>query len=248
MNVESLTATIQNVPTGPEIKLSGTNATPTPAPITPAAGSANDTVTIDGAGAVKTSYKAIQDAKNQGNAAAETVQRRGAALDAVQKNLEVMKQNLSEIVKNFPPFLAGSPERVKLLKSFNGLKHEIDQLTIPPPPSDAVIPQKINSSNLGLQDMPIMPPGDTDEGIYQALNSLDSAAKVVKQQQDYLPREVSAIGAGFEKSGVAGTGGSLSISTGMSGESALAVSVQVKSTLAQSDMPGLSGSGIQLLK
>lgn len=248
MNVESLTATIQsNVPAGPEIKHSGTTASPSPAPGAPIANPSNDTVRIDGAGAVKTSYKAIQDAKSLGNAAAETVQRRGAALDAIQKNLEVMKQNLTEIVKNFPPFLSGSPEWVKLLKSFNGLRHEIDSLMIPPPPTDENIAPKINSSSLGLQEMPIMPPQDTDQGIYRTLSSLDGASKVVREQQDLLPKEMTSISAGYEKSGFA-TAPGLNLSTGMSGESAQAVSLQVKSDLSGLDFSGLSGVGVQLLK
>lgn len=249
MNVELLTNSVQNnAPTGPETRISVTAAAPSPAPGTPASSPSNDTVSIDGAGAVKTSYKAIQDAKSQGSAAAETVQRRGAALDAVQKNLEGMKQSLTEIVKNFPPFLSGSPERVKLLKSFNGLRHEMDSLMIPPPPTDENTAPKINSSSLGLQEMPIMPPGDTDQGIYRTLNSLDNAAQLVKQQQDLLPREVAHISAGYVHSSFAGPSRALSLSTGMSGETAQAVSQQVKSELSHLDFSGLSGAGIQLLK
>jgi len=37
-----------------------------------------------------------------------------------------------EIIKNYPPFLEGSKERVQMLKSFAALRREIDHLTIPP--------------------------------------------------------------------------------------------------------------------
>jgi hypothetical protein len=37
-----------------------------------------------------------------------------------------------EIIKNYPPFLDGSKERVQMLKSFAALRREIDHLTIPP--------------------------------------------------------------------------------------------------------------------
>jgi hypothetical protein len=37
-----------------------------------------------------------------------------------------------EIIKNYPPFLEGSKERVQMLKSFAALRREIDDLTIPP--------------------------------------------------------------------------------------------------------------------
>ena len=41
-------------------------------------------------------------------------------------------EQLEEIIKNYPPFLEGSKERVQMLKSFAALRREIDHLTIPP--------------------------------------------------------------------------------------------------------------------
>ena len=49
-----------------------------------------------------------------------------------------MKARLLRIVKNFPPFPPGSEERVKILRSFNLFRKQIDQLTIPPVVRDAM--------------------------------------------------------------------------------------------------------------
>ncbi len=43
-----------------------------------------------------------------------------------------MKANLSTIVKMYPPYPPGSQERSRILKSYIGLRREIEQLTIPP--------------------------------------------------------------------------------------------------------------------
>lgn len=43
-----------------------------------------------------------------------------------------MKANLTSIVKMYPPYPPGSQERARILKSYIGLRREIEQLTIPP--------------------------------------------------------------------------------------------------------------------
>ncbi len=47
--------------------------------------------------------------------------------------LSQMKQELYQIVKVYPPYPPGEPERIKFLRSFNGLRQQIDRLTFPPP-------------------------------------------------------------------------------------------------------------------
>jgi len=43
-----------------------------------------------------------------------------------------MNKTLTTIVKNYPPYPPGEPARVKFLRSFNGLRQQIDKMTIPP--------------------------------------------------------------------------------------------------------------------
>ncbi|MBI4763938.1 MAG: hypothetical protein HY787_04960 [Deltaproteobacteria bacterium] len=45
---------------------------------------------------------------------------------------EETKETPYRIIKNYPPYPIDDPERVKFLMSFNGLKREIEQMTIPP--------------------------------------------------------------------------------------------------------------------
>ena len=50
----------------------------------------------------------------------------------VASYIERMKVDLEQITKSFPPFLPGSEDRVKRLRSFQSFRRLIDQLTIPP--------------------------------------------------------------------------------------------------------------------
>jgi hypothetical protein len=55
------------------------------------------------------------------------------AMDVISQNLEKMSAALEEIVKNYPPYLQNSKERVAALRQYVGLRQVIDQLTLPPP-------------------------------------------------------------------------------------------------------------------
>ncbi|MBI5063910.1 MAG: hypothetical protein HZB87_10735 [Desulfatitalea sp.] len=54
-------------------------------------------------------------------------------MEVISQNLEKMSASLEIIVKNYPPYLQDSKERVTALRQFVGLRQMIDQLTFPPP-------------------------------------------------------------------------------------------------------------------
>jgi hypothetical protein len=71
------------------------------------------------------------------------------------------------IIKNYPPYPIDDPDRAKFLMSFNGLKREIEQMTIPPdskwlgtpqiesnPPDQMASAPLIGSSNSPFPDQP----------------------------------------------------------------------------------------------
>lgn len=68
----------------------------------------------------------------QVNSIAKSLRLGNQALAKIDSILEKAKRPLIKIVKSFPPFPAGSEERVKLLKSFNAYRKMIDKLTVPP--------------------------------------------------------------------------------------------------------------------
>lgn len=75
-------------------------------------------------------------AKAKANSVAQSLKTADETMENVGNLVEEMKQVLESAVKNFPPFPNGSEERVRLLRSFRGLRTLIDKLTIPPDASE----------------------------------------------------------------------------------------------------------------
>lgn len=107
--------------------------------------------------------------------------REALRIRADQRNAE-MKETQFRIIKNYPPYPIDDPERVKFLMSFNGLKREIEQMTIPPdskwqgsvpgennPPEETALTPLINSSDIPFQGQPA--PGIEPEFIEPATSS-----------------------------------------------------------------------------
>ena len=119
----------------------------------PSLGSGNrDTVT---ATAARTSpeYGQLQIINDHQNRAAVQIKQDGQQLAQAGRLLGQMKHELYQITKIYPPYPLDEPERVKFLRSFMGLRQQIDNLTIPPP-------NKWEGQNLGVaadqaaQDIP----------------------------------------------------------------------------------------------
>ncbi|TGU74970.1 hypothetical protein E4633_05800 [Geomonas terrae] len=69
------------------------------------------------------------------NSAAAAIHRTDEAARELGQRIDKLKEPLETIVKNFPPFAPQDKERVKLLRTYNAIRKEIDQLTVPQPPS-----------------------------------------------------------------------------------------------------------------
>ncbi|WP_136514984.1 hypothetical protein [Geomonas edaphica] len=69
------------------------------------------------------------------NSAAAAIHKTDQAARELGQGIDKLKEPLATIVKNFPPFAPQDKERVKLLRTYNAIRKEIDQLTIPPPPA-----------------------------------------------------------------------------------------------------------------
>jgi hypothetical protein len=95
-----------------------------------------DSVNVASGNIGKELFQSIQTDKTTLNSLAKTIQKVDTAMVTIGRHIDQMKSDISAIVKNFPPFAPGSEERLKLLKSFNSLRQQIDALTIPRPPED----------------------------------------------------------------------------------------------------------------
>lgn len=79
-----------------------------------------------------------QEALNQ---AAVTVREVGKTAEEAGQLLSKMEEDLTAVVKMYPPYPLDNPERIDLLNSFGGLRRQIDALTFPPPEALAAVDQ-----------------------------------------------------------------------------------------------------------
>ena len=73
-----------------------------------------------------------QSAHSAVNRIAAIVRGADRAMLEIENQIDHMKDRLIKHVKNFPPFLPGSEERVQLMKRFSTFRKQIDQITFPP--------------------------------------------------------------------------------------------------------------------
>jgi hypothetical protein len=102
----------------------------------------SDTVTATAA-RTNPEYGQLQLINDQQNRVAVQIRQDGQQLDQAGQLLGQMKHELYQITKIYPPYPLDEPARVKFLRSFMGLRQQIDSLTIPPP-------SKWNGQNFGV--------------------------------------------------------------------------------------------------
>lgn len=103
------------------------------------------------------------------------------AIEDLDKHIERMKSPLESIVKNYPPFLAGSSERAQYLKSFIGLRMEIEQLTMPPDKGAERAMVDIKKINL-----PELAVTSTDKDVAAAIDGLNAASLAINSRRAAL--------------------------------------------------------------
>lgn len=124
-------------------------------------------------------------------------------LNKMNNLIEKSKDNLQEIIKNFPPFPPGNEERVKRLKSITALKKQINELTIPAPEKEIwdILPEKnktvpnsgsdmINryagSFNLSEINITYLDENATNEQIISSINELEVTGEKINQKKTGL--------------------------------------------------------------
>ena len=153
------------------------------------------------------------------NKAAKSIRIAGRAMEKIDTYIHRMKDKLQTHVKNYPPFLTGSKERVGISNEFNAFRKLIDQLTFPPedktagkimagPSSfeskdrDIVIEHKgfskiihsrqVHTGPEGL-DIPEFSGHATDDDIHHILKKLDFAKDTLLKRRAGLSADASSI-------------------------------------------------------
>jgi hypothetical protein len=174
----------------------------------------SDTVTTSDAGGRELGH--LQLINERQNRAAVQIRQDGRQMERADQLLARMKNELYQIVKIYPPYPPGQKDRVKFLRSFNGLRQEIEQLTIPPdskwqgtvpdrtvpkaqpenipgaPSGDAAslphpVPQA--GSGTGTFTLPELPDMATDAEIQTAMDRIDKAIVTVAEKRERLAQE-----------------------------------------------------------
>jgi hypothetical protein len=128
-------------------------------------------------------------------------------MDTIGRYIEQMKAQLERIIKNYPPFPPGSEERVKVLRSYNAIRKQMDQMTFPsrdrtattdPMPATTTRDQKAGAENhrtLSLKDLNLPEVSDmaNDQEIAAAVRSLTGVDEILQENRAKLATETLGI-------------------------------------------------------
>jgi len=123
-----------------------------------------------------------------------------SAYQFINERIGKMKEALEGIVKNYPPFPAGSTERAEMLQKFNGIRNQINRLTLPAEEYGLESMTADLPGMAGTTDIPTLPTDAGEGEIYEALQRLGSAAEFIADQRTALVGMVEKILASIGKS------------------------------------------------
>ncbi|ACH40737.1 hypothetical protein Gbem_3745 [Citrifermentans bemidjiense Bem] len=178
------------------------------------------------------------------NHTAAAIRATDQAAEVLGQKIDAAKKPLLTIVKNFPPFSQEDKERMELLRSYTGLRKEIDQLTIPAPPS--VVEAR--------KELPLPEPlglNPDDSQIADHVAKLDAAAEAISGLRSGLAAETGAIlrDGRFSDifSGPKGSSGDVS-GAGLTESAAAQKSAEIGQQFAESVSQGVTAQYPQFLK
>jgi len=153
-------------------------------------------------------------------------------MEAATTAIEAMKEKLTTIVKDFPPYPVGSEDRVRHLREFAALRAIIERLTIPP--DDEIRREDVRIGPSGLNIPDLAPPETvSSQSIEQALQQLDLAGAIIQERRDHLREKALDATGTFEDQA-------------LTGETAEARSIDVRTGLADQPIGLVHGSAFQL--
>ncbi len=219
-------------------------------------------------------FSALQSVNSSLNLVAENIKVADRAMASIGNLISSMKEDLQGIVKNFPPFPLGSPERAEYLQSFSALRKQIEQLTFPAQhdgaskimadpavtgeKGDWQVPvaigkpltirrEEVHVGPRGL-DIPELLGSASDEEIAAALHKLDGAAATLTERQAGLAADAAGIMTAIPKSKYDGGTVDTEASTVRPERAAEMKSLEVRQALSQQTLSGITGMQAQLIQ
>lgn len=153
-------------------------------------------------------YAERLDQLESSNQAALAIRSADAAMARISDSLAKMKQALTQIVKQYPPFALDSGERVEYLNSIAGLRKQIEALTIQPGagrlgaaasyevsfPGGGQFAFRVSAPGLdgkGL-DIPVLGARAGDDEVAAALDKVSAAGQTILNERSALAGAVRA--------------------------------------------------------
>jgi len=165
-------------------------------------------------------FNCLDSVNSSLNMIATNIRIADATMDTIGNYLDTMISQLEMIISNYPPCPPGSPERAELLKNFNFLHQQIDQVTSPPDHEGAkkimsdpsvvagagdweiivgehgvrktIHSQQVHTGPTGL-NISELPESATDSEIIDALKNLKSAKDTLEQRRLGLATDAASI-------------------------------------------------------
>jgi hypothetical protein len=196
---------------------------------------------------------------------ARGIRQADASMEKINAYVQQMKAQLERVVKFFPPFPPGDPQREEYLKDYAGMRKLINELTIPPDNQDAArimadpavypgagtveistgagteqvaVSRQVHAGPSGL-NIPDLVPSASDAEIHGAINDLSEAGQKISEKRLGLASDASML------SGLIGDQG---IAIPSSGAAAVVQSGAVRSSLSGQAGPGLTGAAADLVQ
>jgi hypothetical protein len=155
-------------------------------------------------------FEKLQTINDKFNSIALKIRKTDKAVLSIEKSVDRMHDEMTTHVKNYPPFLPGSEERAKFLRSFNAFRKQIDSLSFPPKKDQEVVPEtgqwKIIINKNGHQkivhqddihigpkdlDIPEIPENADDNTIQIVIGKIENAQEKLKQAEHDLSRDIT---------------------------------------------------------
>jgi len=115
-------------------------------------------------------FSALATAKDEATRAAQSIREVNQALGQVEVQMERLAQRV-QVVKNYPPFPPGNEQRLEYINSINGLRKQLEAMSVPPV-QEGVVPVFYPRES----DLPVLDPGSaSDEDVAMFGARLDQA-------------------------------------------------------------------------
>lgn len=165
-------------------------------------------------------FNRLQSINSSLNMIAMNIRIADTTMDTIGDDLDIMQSQLEMMINNYPSFPQDSPERAELIKDFNELRTQIDQMTMPSEDEGAkkimsdpavvtnagdweimvgennakktIHSQQVHTGPTGL-NIPELPENATDSEIVEAIANLRTAKGTLEQKRMGLEKDAAGI-------------------------------------------------------